>query len=166
MSETAVNSTPQHKDNEPSVRDSSHVAHHFSSEVQQHEAGKLGMWALLVSEVLFFGALFVAYAVYSSSHREIFEFGRQHLNATLGTLNTIVLLFSSLTMAFGVRAAKLGHHRILARSRPRAVARMRRWSSLMGRPNGDIGGATPASESGRRRPASTSLCASATSPAS
>ncbi len=88
-----------------------HVAHHFESAQQQFDAGKLGMWLFLVTEVLFFSGLFVAYAVYRSNHPEVFVNAHKYLNTTLGALNTIVLLFSSLTMAWAVRCSQLGQKR-------------------------------------------------------
>ena len=90
-----------------------HVAHHFDSAQQQFDAGKLGMWLFLVTEVLFFSGLFVAYAVYRANHPEVFLDAHKYLNTTLGALNTIVLLLSSLTMAWAVRCAQLGEHRRL-----------------------------------------------------
>src|SRR5687768_9250983 len=83
-------------------------AHHFDSWVQQFDAGKLGVWLFLVQEVLFFSGLFCAYAVYRSLHPEVFEYADQFLSVPHGAVNTIVLLFSSLTMAWGVRCAMLG----------------------------------------------------------
>ena len=91
-----------------------HVAHHFDSAQQQFDAGKLGMWLFLITEILFFSGLFVAYAVYRVNHPEVFIDARQHLNTSLGALNTVVLLFSSLTMAWAVRAAQLGQHKLLS----------------------------------------------------
>ena len=85
-----------------------HLAHHFQSPEQQLAAGKLGMWIFLVTEVLFFSGLFVAYAVYRSLHPEVFVDAHCYLSTTLGGLNTIVLLLSSLTMAWAVRCAQLG----------------------------------------------------------
>ena len=93
----------------------SHVAHHFESAQQQFDAGKLGMWLFLVTEVLFFSGLFVAYAVYRGNHPEVFLDAHKYLNTTLGTFNTIVLLSSSLTMAWAVRCAQLGQQRGLVR---------------------------------------------------
>lgn len=87
------------------------VAHHFESAQQQFDAGKLGMWLFLVTEVLFFSGLFVAYAVYRSNHPEVFVDAHKYLNTTLGAFNTIVLLVSSLTMAWAVRCAQLGQQR-------------------------------------------------------
>jgi cytochrome c oxidase subunit 3 len=87
------------------------LAHHFDTPRQQFDAGKLGMWLFLVTEVLFFSGLFVAYAVYRSNHPEVFVDAHKYLDKVLGGFNTIVLLFSSLTMAWGVRCAQLGQKR-------------------------------------------------------
>ena len=88
-----------------------HLAHHFDSTEQQFEADKLGMWIFLVTEILFFSGLFCAYAVYRANHPEIFEYAHIFLNRTLGAVNTVVLLFSSLTMAWAVRCAQLSQPR-------------------------------------------------------
>ena len=87
------------------------LAHHFESQQQQFDAGKLGMWLFLVTEIMFFSGLFVAYAVYRSTHPEVFLDAHQYLDKSLGALNTIVLLFSSLTMAWGVRCAQLNQRK-------------------------------------------------------
>lgn len=83
------------------------LAHHFETPEQQFDAGKLGIWLFLAQEVLFFSGLFVAYAVYRMNHPEVFIGASQFLNPTLGALNTIVLLASSLAIAWGVRCAQL-----------------------------------------------------------
>lgn len=83
------------------------LAHHFDDPEQQFDSGKLGMWLFLVTEVLFFSGMFCAYALYRSLHPEVFEFASQFLNEKLGAFNTGVLLFSSLSMAWGVRCAQL-----------------------------------------------------------
>ncbi len=90
-----------------------YLAHHFETHEQQFESGKLGMWLFLATEVLLFGGLFCAYAVYRSNHPEIFIYAHQFLDKQLGGLNTLVLIFSSLTMAWAVRAAQLGERRKL-----------------------------------------------------
>jgi cytochrome c oxidase subunit 3 len=82
------------------------IAHHFDSPEQQFDSGKLGIWIFLVTEILFFGGLFTAYALYRVNHPLIFEQAHVFLDRNLGALNTIVLLFSSLTMALGVHAAQ------------------------------------------------------------
>lgn len=84
-----------------------YMAHHFDSPQQQFDAGKLGIWIFLVTEVLFFSGMFCAYAIYRSLHPEVWTFASQFLNTTLGAVNTCVLLFSSLTMAWAVRCAQL-----------------------------------------------------------
>jgi cytochrome c oxidase subunit III len=89
------------------------LAHHFDSLAQQTEATTLGMWVFLVTEVLFFGGLFVTYLVYRSSYPEAFAAGSHELDVTLGTINTVVLITSSLTMALAVHAAQLGQRKLL-----------------------------------------------------
>lgn len=83
-------------------------AHHFDTIEQQFQAGKLGMWLFLATEVLFFSGMFCAYTVYRVNHPEVFEFAHQFLDPTLGMVNTIVLLASSLSVAWAVRCAQLG----------------------------------------------------------
>ena len=83
------------------------LAHHFDDPEQQFDSGKLGMWLFLVTEVLFFSGMFCAYALYRSLHPEVWTLASQFLNETLGAFNTGVLLFSSLSMAWGVRCAQL-----------------------------------------------------------
>ena len=84
------------------------LAHHFDSLEQQHEVGILGMWTFLATEILFFGGLFAVYTVYRSAFFAAFVAGSEHLNVTLGTINTVVLIGSSLTMALAVHAAQTG----------------------------------------------------------
>jgi len=81
-------------------------AHHFDTMGQQFESGKMGIWLFLVTEILFFSGLFCAYIVYRALHPEIFQFAHVFLNKYLGALNTAVLIFSSFTMAWGVRNAQ------------------------------------------------------------
>lgn len=73
----------------------------------------MGMWIFLATEILFFGGLFVAYAVYRANHPEIFFYAHQYLDKTLGGINTVVLICSSLTMAWAVRAAQLNQRTLL-----------------------------------------------------
>ncbi|MGL4513794.1 MAG: cytochrome c oxidase subunit 3 [Lacipirellulaceae bacterium] len=80
------------------------LAHHFEDMEQQFQAGKLGIWLFLAQEVLFFSGLFAAYTVYRYNHPEVFVNAHKHLNTTLGAVNTVVLLASSLAIAWGVRA--------------------------------------------------------------
>lgn len=90
-----------------------HLAHHFATPRQQFESGKLGMWIFLATEVLMFGGLFCAYAVYRANHPEIFLAAHHYLDATLGGINTLILICSSLSMAWAVRAAQLDQHKTL-----------------------------------------------------
>lgn len=90
------------------------IAHHFYTAEQQFDSGKLGIWLFLVTEVLFFGGLFVAYIIYRYNRPEVFVNAHIHLDTLLGGLNTVVLLFSSLTMAWGVRAAQMGNNKTTA----------------------------------------------------
>lgn len=90
-----------------------YLAHHFETPQQQLESSKLGMWIFLATEVLLFSGLFCAYAVYRAAHPEVFVWAHTFLNVTLGGINTVVLICSSLTMAWAVRAAQLGQQRLL-----------------------------------------------------
>lgn len=89
------------------------LAHHFESLDQQKEAATLGMWVFLVTEVLFFGGLFVAYSIYRSWYPEAFAAASHELDIVLGGINTVVLITSSLTMALAVHAAQTGERRLL-----------------------------------------------------
>jgi len=86
---------------------------HFETAAQQHDAAKLGMWIFLVTEILFFSGLFLAYSVYRSLHPAMFLAAHHHLSVPLGGVNTLVLITSSLTMALAVRAAQVGDRRLL-----------------------------------------------------
>src|SRR5262245_56742385 len=88
-----------------------HLAHHFDTPEQQFESGRLGMWLFLATEVLLFGGLFVGYATYRANHPEIFQYAHQFLDKRLGALNTIVLICSSLTMAWAVRCAQTNNRK-------------------------------------------------------
>jgi len=87
------------------------LQHHFENLAAQKEAVSLGMWAFLVTEVLFFGGMFTAYVIYRESYRAAFEGASNLLDIRLGAFNTAVLILSSLTMALAVRAASLGDRR-------------------------------------------------------
>ncbi len=80
---------------------------------QQHEADLLGMWIFLATEILFFGGLFMAYIVYRSRYPVGFDEASNHLHVVLGTINTLVLLFSSFTMAAAVHCAQRGRRTLL-----------------------------------------------------
>lgn len=84
------------------------LAHHFEDEDHQFDSGKLGIWAFLVTEILFFSGLFCAYVIYRAMHPEVFTFASNALDTQMGAINTGVLIFSSLTAAWAVRNAQLG----------------------------------------------------------
>jgi cytochrome c oxidase subunit 3 len=89
------------------------LAHHFDNLEQQTEAASLGMWVFLLTEVLFFGGLFLVYTVYRHLYHDAFVAASQELDVLLGAINTGVLIASSLTMALAVHAAQTGSRRLL-----------------------------------------------------
>jgi len=91
------------------------AAHQFDDLAQQHEADTLGMWAFLLTEVMLFGGLFLGYAVYRWSFPEAFAEASHHLDVWLGSINTAVLIGSSLTMALAVHSAQTNDRRGLTR---------------------------------------------------
>jgi cytochrome c oxidase subunit 3 len=72
------------------------------------------MWLFLATEILFFGGLFAAYALFRWSYPESFRAGSHELDIVLGAVNTAVLIASSLTMALAVRGAQVGRARLTA----------------------------------------------------
>lgn len=96
MSQTAV--TPKRTD---------HIHHHFVDGEQQFDASKMGMWIFLATETLMFGGLFAAYIIYRAWYPELYLEASQELDAFWGTVNTVVLIGSSLTVAMAIRSAQL-----------------------------------------------------------
>jgi len=95
-----------HASGEGTGHGSGHLAHHFDDVNQQFTSSKLGMWIFLGTELLMFGGLFCAYAIYRGNHPEVFQWASVLLDTRLGAVNTLVLITSSLTMALAVRAAQ------------------------------------------------------------
>lgn len=91
------------------------IAHQFDDLDQQREASTLGMWIFLATEVLFFGGMLLCYSVYRMIYFPAFAEASGHLDVVLGSLNTAVLLCSSLTMAMGVHEAQAGNRKALVR---------------------------------------------------
>ncbi len=95
-------------------------AHQFEDVQQQRDAGRLGMWVFLVTEILFFGGMFTSYTIYRELHLSAFITGSHLLDVKFGATNTAVLICSSLTMALAIRSAQTGkkprHHYLLADS--------------------------------------------------
>lgn len=82
------------------------LAHHFDDLKQQHEAGEMGIWLFLCTEIMFFGGLFLAYTIYRTQDEAAFAAASHELDLFWGTANTVVLLTSSLTMALAAHAAE------------------------------------------------------------
>src|SRR5262245_24065869 len=80
-----------------------YLAHHFHTPEQQRESAKLGMWVFLLTEILLFGGVFVAYAVYRAWYPQTFINAHKQLNIFMGGTNTVVLILSSLTVALAIR---------------------------------------------------------------
>jgi cytochrome c oxidase subunit 3 len=89
------------------------IQHHYDDAQHQFDSGKFGIWLFLAQEVLFFSALFVAYILYRIHHGEIYSYAHKWLDVKYGAINTAVLIFSSLTAAWAVRAAQLGQKLLL-----------------------------------------------------
>lgn len=85
---------------------SSHLEHHFVSLEQQFDSAKLGMWIFLITEILLFSGMFVAYAVYRQWNPEVFVAASATLDQLWGSINTVVLLTSSLTVALSIHYIK------------------------------------------------------------
>ena len=82
------------------------LRHHFADMEQQRESAEFGMWVFLITEIMFFGGLFCAYMVYRYMYFQAWEAGSEHMDFWYGTINTAVLLTSSLTMAMASQAAE------------------------------------------------------------
>ena len=87
------------------------LAHQFETVGQQREAGTMGMWVFLVTEILFFGGMFTSYTIYRALHLQSFVQGSHELFVRFGATNTAVLICSSLTMALAIRSAQVGKKR-------------------------------------------------------
>jgi cytochrome c oxidase subunit 3 len=86
-------------------------AGHFGSTTRQREAAELGMWVFLATELMFFGPLFLGYAYGRWAFPEGFAAASRQTDVLIGTINTVLLLTSSLFMALGVRATQLNQRR-------------------------------------------------------
>jgi cytochrome c oxidase subunit 3 len=101
LSDSSVAEHTEHADR-PELR------HHFADEEQQRNAAALGMWWFLGTEIMFFGGMFCAYLIYRLKYFPEFAAASRSLDLKVGTLNTAVLICSSLTVAQAVRAAQMG----------------------------------------------------------
>src|SRR6476661_4613523 len=105
MTSHATTAEETHGHGHPSLQ------HHFENMEQQREASTLGMWVFLVTEIMFFGGMFLAYTLYRSKFPAAFASASNHLDLALGTLNTGVLILSSFTMAMAVYFTQIGKRR-------------------------------------------------------
>ena len=122
---STVSEGPLH-DSTP-VADSHGLRHHFADMEQQRDSATLGMWVFLVTEIMFFGGLFAAYLVYRTTHFDAWAIGSEHMDFWIGTINTVILLCSSLLVALSVHAVQVGQNKTVRAStcgspRPWALA--------------------------------------------
>jgi cytochrome c oxidase subunit 3 len=89
------------------------LQHHFDTLGQQKSAATLAMWAFIAQEVMFFGGMFAAYLIYRMWYHDGYAAGSNELDLLLGSINTAVLIASSLTVALAVHAAHEGRRRQL-----------------------------------------------------
>lgn len=85
----------------------------FATPDQQRETSSVGMWIFLMTEVMLFGGLFMAYTVYRFTSPQAFDAGSAHMESTLGAINTAVLICSSFTMALAVYSSEVGSQKLL-----------------------------------------------------
>lgn len=91
----------------------SQAAH--TEHVIDRESGKFGMWIFLFTELFLFGGLFLVYAVFRNQYSADFHVAAKELNAFIGTLNTVVLLVSSMTVAMSITAIQKGNPKLAFR---------------------------------------------------
>jgi cytochrome c oxidase subunit III len=96
------------------MKTTSIVAEQFADARQQAEASHLGMWTFLATEILFFGGLFLGYIVYRHFYFAEFAAASRRTDVLFGTVNSVILLTSSLTMALAVHAAQENYRRQIA----------------------------------------------------
>jgi cytochrome c oxidase subunit III len=88
------------------------LAGHFGSERVQTYAARFGMWLFLSTEVLLFAGLFIAYSVYRYIYPQTFALASRHLDLSMGTINTVVLISSSLTVALAIHFVRVGKNKV------------------------------------------------------
>jgi cytochrome c oxidase subunit 3 len=89
------------------------LRHHFANPEQQKEASTVGMWVFLVTEIMFFGGMFLAYFAYRQAYPAAFASASNKTNLWIGATNTTVLICSSLTMAMAVHFAAISKRTLL-----------------------------------------------------
>ena len=107
MADTTAEILQDHESHGPEL------LHHFETPEQQKDTATLGMWTFLLTEIMFFGGLFIAYTVYRGMYYDAFASTSKYMNLLLGTVNTAVLIGSSLTMAMAVRSGQLNQRKLV-----------------------------------------------------
>jgi cytochrome c oxidase subunit 3 len=79
-----------------------------ATEHRDDEGSKIGMWLFIFTELLLFGGLFIVYSVFRYKNPVAFHLAAEELDVTIGTINTVILLVSSMTVAMSVTAVQLG----------------------------------------------------------
>ena len=90
-----------------------HLQHHFEDAEQQFDSAVFGTWVFLITEIMFFSGMFMAYILYRSWYPEAFAHASHHLDIKMGTLNTAILIGSSYTVVMAVHSAQHGKMRAL-----------------------------------------------------
>ena len=85
----------------------------FETLEQQKESATLGMWTFLITEILFFGGLFMTYTINRHTYADVFAFSSRTIKLSWGAINTVVLIGSSLTMAMSVWSAQVGKKKLV-----------------------------------------------------
>lgn len=78
-------------------------------------ASKLGMWLFIFTEILLFGGLFIVYSIFRFNNPVAFHLAGEELNDTIGTINTVLLLISSMTVAMSITAMQKGNTKLCLR---------------------------------------------------
>jgi cytochrome c oxidase subunit III len=89
------------------------LLHHFAEPEQQRNAASLGMWVFLGTEIMFFGGMFCAYLLYRHWYFGDFGAASKSIDATLGVVNTAVLICSSLTVVLALWSAQTARRALL-----------------------------------------------------
>jgi cytochrome c oxidase subunit III len=97
----------------PAIANPNALQHHFENPEQQRDASTIGMWSFLLTEIMFFGGLFLAYFAYRQAYPAAFASASLKTDLWLGAANTTVLIGSSLTMALAVHFAATGKRQLL-----------------------------------------------------
>jgi len=112
--DAAPSAAPGHAWQEHTIFDRRRLEEQYENLDQQQHAAALGMWVFLATEVMFFGTLFLAVGVYRLLYPLAFQRASEHLNWVIGSVNTLVLLLSSLMIVLAVHGARQGRGKAAA----------------------------------------------------